>query len=403
MRARPDGLAVAILLTLLTALGPITTDLYLPSLPAIGRDLGADVETVQLTLTIYVAAFGLAQLIYGPISDRFGRRPALLLGVTIYVVASVACLLATSIETLIAARFGQALGGCAGPVLARAVVRDVYGRERAAKVLSYIGTAMALAPAIGPILGGWLQDLYGWRASFALLSGFGALALAGVWWLLDETNAHMDPTATRPSRIVANIRQMLAHREFLGYMAASSATYSGLFAWISGSSYVFVEVMGLTPSAYGFVFAAIVVGYMAGTQAGGRLVFRLGIPRLVGVGCVINAVFGVIIAGLAFTGPPSIPALLIPMIGFTMGMGLVLPNGMAGAIGPFPEKAGAASALMGFMVFGLAGFAGLLVAFAFDGTQRPMALVIGACGVLSLIFYLVLVRPTAKAAGRSVL
>lgn len=397
-RGKPDGLMVAVLLTMLTALGPISTDLYLPSLPAIGAGLNADVETVQLTLSVYIIAFGLAQLIYGPIADRWGRRPALLMGVGIYFLASVACFLAPTIEFLIAARFAQAIGGCAGPVLARAVIRDVYGRERAARMLAYIGTAMALGPALGPILGGLLQDLYGWRAGFALLTGFGGLALLGVYWLLDETNPHPDPTATRPRRILGNIAQMLRHKEFLGYMATSSAVYSGLFAWISGSSYVFIEVVGLTPSAYGFVFAAIVVGYMSGTQIGGRLVMRAGIPVIIAWGAVCAALSGAAMAVLAVMEVTTVAAILAPMIFYMLGLGLVMPAAMAGAIGPFPEKAGAASALMGFLVFGLAAFSGLLVAALFDGTQRPMALIIGGCGLLSLVFHLTLVRPVARAA-----
>lgn len=403
MRARPDGLLIAILLTMLTAIGPLSTDLYLPSLPAIGRALDADVETVQLTLSLYVVAFGFSQLIYGPLSDRFGRRPALLLGVGIYLVASVACMLAPSIEWLIAARLFQALGGCAGPVLGRAVIRDVYGRERGAKMLSYVGSAMALAPAVGPVLGGWLQDLYDWRASFALLTGFSGLAFIGTWLLLDESNQQRDPLATKPFHIYSNLVLMLRSREYVGYLAASAATYCGLFAWISGSSHVFVEVMGLKPSHYGMVFAAIVVGFIIGTQIGGRVTMRVGIARIVGIGCVINAICGVAMAGLALALPPNIPGLLIPMVLNMIGVGLVLPNAMAGAIGPFPEKAGAASALMGFAIFGLAAFAGQAVALTFDGTEHPMALVIGLGGVASFLCYVLLVRPVAKALGQKIL
>lgn len=197
-RPRPDSVAVAALLTALVAFGPISTDMYLPSLPALVSDFQTDVPTVQLTLSAFMVAFALAMLVYGPLSDRFGRRPVLLGAVVLYVISSVACVFAPTIEALVVARVFQAMGCCAGPVLGRAVVRDVYGRERAAQVLSYMGTAMALAPAIGPIAGGWLQVAFGWQAVFVVLSLFSLIALFGTYFMLDETNPHKNPYAISP-------------------------------------------------------------------------------------------------------------------------------------------------------------------------------------------------------------
>lgn len=391
----PRAFPVVMLIAMLVALGPISTDLYLPSLPAIGVDLNAGVGEVQLTLSVFLVAFGVSQLFYGPLSDRFGRRPALLLGVALYTVGSIACMLADSIETLVAARFVQAIGGCAGPVLGRAVVRDVFGRLEAAKVLSYIGTAMALAPAIGPILGGYLQIAFGWRANFALLSAFGLAALIGVVLMLRETNDQRDPAALSPRRIFGNFRDFLHDADYLRFLLAGAAVYSGLFAFISGSSFVFIDLIGLRPDVYGYCYAAVVVGYMAGTQIGGRLVGRFGIERMALAGALVCAASGLAMLAFALWAVLSTPGVLVPMIGYMVGLGMVLPNAMAGALGPFPDRAGSASSLFGFTQFGLAAAVGVGVGASFDGTALPMAAAIAACGVATPLACL-LPHSTAK-------
>ncbi|CAG0960420.1 partial Bicyclomycin resistance protein, partial [Burkholderiales bacterium] len=261
---------LALLLTTLVALGPLSTDLYLPALPALTRDFSTDVARVQLTLSVFLAGFALAQLAYGPLSDRFGRRPILLAGLVIYLGASVACMFAPSIEALIAARFVQALGACAGPVLGRAVVRDVYGPSQAARVLAYISGAMAIAPMLGPVLGGWLTVWFGWRANFAALALFSALQCVATALLLGESNAHKDPEATRLTRMTQNFSGLLSAREYRGYLLCFSFAYAGLFAFISGSSFVLINLHGLSPQWYGASFGFVVAGYIAGTLISGR-------------------------------------------------------------------------------------------------------------------------------------
>ncbi len=395
-RPRPDSVAVAALLTTLVAFGPMSTDMYLPSLPALVADFQTDVPTVQLTLSAFLVAFAVSMLAYGPLSDRFGRRPVLVGAIAVYVVASIACALAPTIEWLIGARVLQAVGCCAGPVLGRAVVRDVYGRERAATVLSYMGTAMALAPAIGPIAGGWLQVAYGWQATFWVLTAFSGLALVGVLTLLDETNANRNPHATSVRGLVLSYRSLLSHRGYIGYVATISACYSVIFCFISGSSFVLIEVVGLSADLYGMCFATMVIGYMSGTFASGRLGKRFGIDRLILTGATISTAAGLAMAGFAWAGEATVATVVIPQVIAMLGVGLVFPNCQAGAIGPFPTMAGAASSLLGFSQMGVAAVVGMGIGHAFDGTARPMATGIAIASLLTFLSFRLIVWPVRE-------
>ncbi len=388
--------AVTILLAALVALGPVSTDLYLPSLPGLARAFVTDVAEVQLTLSVFLAGLAGGQLAYGPLSDRFGRRPVLLAGLAIYAVATLACSLAPSMEVLIAARFLQAVGACAGPVLGRAVVRDVHGREGAARILSYMAAAMALAPAIGPILGGFLEVWFGWRSNFVALLAYGLAGLAATVLMLPETNARLDPLATRPLSIVANYGALLRHRSFLGYALCNACAYSGIFSFISGSSFVLVDVVGLPPDQYGFCFAAIVVGYMIGTIIGGRITRRLGIDRMVSMGALIALAGGIVLVACGWFGPDrglaGALAIVLPMMIFMVGVGFVMPNAFAGGIGPFPQMAGAASALLGFLQMAVAAVVGIAVGHLDDGTARPMTTAILLAAIAVVLAHRLLVR-----------
>jgi DHA1 family bicyclomycin/chloramphenicol resistance-like MFS transporter len=273
---REPALGLGVLLAALVALGPLSTDLYIPSLPTLIDVFRTDAAHVQLTLSVFLAGFAVAQLAYGALSDRFGRRPVMLGGLAIYLVATIGCLFATSIEQLIGARFVQAIGACAGPVLARAVVRDVWGPVDSARALAYIGGAMALAPLIAPTLGGVLTVVFGWQANFALLALLGAAQLVAVWHWLGESNEHPDAGATGIGRMLVNFRMLLADREYLGCLLALGLSYSALFAFISGSSFVLIGRYGLSPAVYGMCFGSVVAGYIAGAQIAGRLVRRRG-------------------------------------------------------------------------------------------------------------------------------
>jgi MFS transporter, DHA1 family, multidrug resistance protein len=391
----PESLGTSAILIGAVALGPVSTDLYLPSLPSIGRDLGADVAATQLTLSVFLIAFALVQIPIGPLSDRFGRRPILLGGLAVYAIASVVCAFAPSIEALIAARAAQAAGACAGVVLGRAIVRDIYGPDRAARMLAYIGGAVALAPMVGPILGGMIQSLLGWRWNFGILTLFAIATLSLGMGGLPESNTRRDPCALDPSRMAANFRTLLRHRAFMGFALAVAFSYAGLFAFISGSSFVLIDALSVPAERFGYVFAVVVIGYIAGTQIAARLTLRLGIARMISIGGIVSLAGGsamVALAPLAAGSPWAVAAIMLPMACYTMGTGIVMPNAQAGALGPFAHMAGAASALMGFLQMAIAALTGIAFGQLYDGTPPPMAALVALSGCCCLASFVTLAR-----------
>lgn len=387
------------LLAALVALGPLSTDLYLPALPAIAAAFGSDAAGVQWTLSGFLLGFAPAQLLYGPFADRFGRRPAVAVGLAVYLAATCACALAPSLGALIAARVVQAVGSCGGPVVARAVVRDTTDPPRAAAVFATIAGLMALAPAAGPVLGGLVVAEAGWRAAFWLLAAFAlALALAAAH-RLPETAPVLDRTALDPARLLAAYRGLLRHPAFLGHAAIATFTYTGLFCFISGSSHVAQAGLGLGPAAYGLMFAAAVAGYIAGSAAARRLSPRLGVARMLRLGVGLCLLFG-------WSGPAvlalfgsSVATVTLPMVLYMVAFALAQPNAQSGAIAPFPEMAGRASALLGFLQWGTAALGGLAVARVLDPAGWAMAIGIAVSASLAAVALALLPRQPL-AAGR---
>lgn len=392
----PESLALAALLTLAVGLGPLATDLYLPSLPAIGEAFARPVADIQLTLSVFIAGFAVSQLAYGALSDRFGRRPVMLAGFAIFLAASVMAAFAESLEVLLLARFLQSLGVCAGPVIGRAVVRDVYGPARAAKVFSYMATAWALAPAIGPIIGGLLETAFGWRANFWALAAVALFLLLAMAWGQPETNRHRDPGATRPLRILSNFATLIAHRSYIGHALMASFAYAGIFAFISGSSFLLIDVVGLSPAAYGLAFGAVVLGYMVGTFTSGRLSHRVGSEWLVAAGALTIAVAAALGLLLALLGEITLAAILGPVALYLVGCGLMMPNAMAGALRYYPRMAGAASSLLGFLQMAIAALVGIAVGHLHDGSSRPMLGAIAIAALALILAWLLLARPGAR-------
>jgi len=396
--AKPDGRDVdlqpgfVILLTALTALGPVSTDFYLPSLPNIARYFAVGEAEAQLTLSGFLICFAATMLVFGPLSDRFGRKPVMLGGLTIFTIASAACALAGSIDQLIIARMFQAIGAGAGPVISRAVVRDRFGAGGASRVLSYLAAAMTLAPAIGPILGGYLQERFGWQSIFWAISLYGATAVGCAAWRLPESHPPANRTSHGPIAMLRTYGMLLRHKRYVGFVLCQTFSYSGIFCFISGSSFVFINVLGVAPAHFGWCFSVFVIGYLIGTVLSTRLTHRIGIDGMVRLGSVVALAATVLLLLVAIFAP-SVAGLLAPLMAYMIGIGLASPNSQAGAIGPFPKAAGAASSLLGFLQMSIAAGVGTILGSIEAQTAWPMALAIllTTCG-LNLSYWLV-VRP----------
>lgn len=395
---RPGTFALTALLAGLSAVGPLTTDMYLPSLPDIARQLGASSAQVQLTISAYLVGFAAGQIIYGPVSDRHGRKPVLIGAIALYCAASLACALSTSIEMLIVARAFQALGGSGGIVLTRAIVRDIYSGAHAGRELSVIGSVMALAPVLAPILGGLIQTAFGWRVTFLALVGAGFAGAAVVWVLLPETlnNRAAEPVSL-PS-MLRSYRIVGRNLAYLAYLSITSASYAGLFAWISGSAFVLQDLYGLAPFDFGVAFALGSVGYMIGSAIAARLVIRLGLDGVLGLGGCACAAGGLAMVAAVASGLTSSMSLVLPMAVYLAGLGMVLPQGIAGAMTPFPERAGAASSLFGFLQQTAAAVCGAAVGWFLGQSAWPLALGVATMGFATFGLWLATRGLRARAA-----
>lgn len=391
-RRPPRDRLLPMLLTMLVAIGPVSTDLYLPSLPGIARDLAAAPALVQLTLGVFIGTLAVMQLVYGPIADRFGRRPVLLGATSLYVAASVLCALAPSIALLLVARVIQAVGASAGSVVGRAVVRDIWGPRDSARILSYMASAMAIAPLIGPFLGGVLEVTLGWRANFVLLALYGLALVLALGRRLPETMPELAP-GVDPARMLQGYAMLLRHPLYRGFVACNAFAFAGLFTWISTSSFVVIEHFAVPPQHFAWVFGAAVGGFAVGAFAGGRLGSRLGGVRTVGAGAFAGAIGGGVMMAASLTGLASLTLVTVTIAVFFVGCGLVLPQAMAGALAPFPRIAGTAAAFLGFaqMMAGL--LANVLAGVMFDDSERPMAVLIGLSSLGMLAAFVFLVRP----------
>ena len=372
---------MTLLLGALIAIAPFTMDIYLASMPSMTSALAATPEEVQLTLSVYMYGWGFAQLVAGPLSDRHGRRPALLYGLAIFVAASVACALSRDVYVLIAARLVQAMSLAPIAVVPRAVVRDLHSGDRAAHMLALMGVVLGIAPVAAPIIGSHVHVLFGWQANFVLVALYGAVLWVFVLRALPETLARRDVRATRPAVILANYGRLLRSRTFCGYMLVAASGFSGLFAFIAGSAFVFVSVLGESERGFGLMFGAVMLGNITGSVLGSRLVRRLGIGRMVRIGTSLMVLAGVALGGLALAGASHPLAIIAPMFVYMVSFMLTMPPATAGALTPFPAIAGSASSLLAFCQFVAASTAALIVGLTFDGTARPMALTIAVASV----------------------
>lgn len=358
-------------------------DMYLPSLPTLAAYFSTSTAKAQLTLSGFTVGFAVGQLVYGPLSDRLGRRWVLLSGVALYVAASLACAVAADIDTLIAVRFLQALGGGAGVVLTRAIVRDLYSREAGARALSLMLLVPSLAALVGPFIGGQILLWTDWRAIFWLLTALGAVILAYGTLRLPETLPAPLRHAASPARIAREYGIILCDRQALGYMLCGAFSFAGMFAQLSGTPFVYIELFGVAPENFGFLFALNIVGIMIGSFVNSRLVTRFGIRRMLVFGTTMALAGGLSVALFASLGVGGLAAIVASIVIFMTPHNVVNANATAGALEKFPQIAGTASALIGAIRFAIGAAVGAAVGLLHDGTAVPMALVIGACGVAS--------------------
>ncbi len=375
-------------------------DIYLASMPSMMVSLAASATDVQLTLSVYMFGWGLAQLVAGPISDRIGRRPALIGGLLLFIAASLVCALATTVEALIAARFVQALALAPIAVVPRAVVRDLISGDRAAQMLSLMGMVLGIAPVAAPILGSHLHQWFGWQSTFVFVAAYGTVLLVLVMRMLPETIATRDPKATDPATMLANFRLLLASRRYWRYLLAASFSMCGVFAFLAGSAFVFISVLGHSETGFGWMFGVVMLGNITGAGIGSALVRRWGIDRLILRASWLMLGAGLALGLLAWLDTAHPLAVVVPMFAYMTALSIILPQSIAGALTPFPAIAGSASSLLAFVQFVSAALAASVVGLAHDGTGRPMATVIAVAGVLTFAGFRVMRDRREDAAGR---
>ena len=386
----PDSPWLLALLAALVALGPLSVDVYLPAMPTMMVALDTDIRHMHLTLSSYLTGFALFHLACGPLADRFGRKPILIGGTVLFVAACVGCSLAETVDELVFFRFIQGIGACVGPTLARAVARDIFGPTRAARALSLIAMMMALAPAIAPAMGGVMMLWLPWPSIFVFLAVYGIAMIMLIHVFLAESLPQRQ--SLHPLSILVNYGTLLRSPMFLIATFASGFVYAGFLAYLASSSFVYIDMLGVPVEYFGLTFITSVLGYMAGSGLSARLTKNYTSEQMVLAGAALAAVA----AGTVWIGaqrlPDSIAVMMIPMMFYCMGIGLMLPNAMAIALSPFPYIAGTASALLGFVQMSLSAFATAIVGNYLVDSPAPVLNFMLAISGLALVLSVVLFR-----------
>ncbi len=376
---------IIVLLSMLLGIQPVATDLYLPALPAIKSEFGTELSQVQLTLSALLLAFGASQLIWGPLSDRFGRRPILLCGLATFTMAGLGCVLASSMQELIVWRALQGAAMGAVVMCARAIVRDLYTPETGAGVMSKALTGLGLLACVSAPLGGWLTDVWSWHAALSLVMGFGAIALAFVAGKFKETLHRKNPHALRVKVLAQTWWDILRHPTFVAFSCVSIGSYGGVFTFLASSSFVFIDLLGLARWQYGLLMFSMAFTYLLSTVICRRLLQRFGVVYTVAIGGAFSLAGGSFMLLHVWLGWQSLVGLMGPFYLFIFGHGIHQPCGQSGAVGPFPQAAGAASALGGFLMMVAAFATGLWLGGANDASALPMAQSIAFWSVMTAL------------------
>jgi len=391
VRVAAKSRLLILILAAITALGPMAMQIFLPALPAIQDAFAVSAGRAQMVLSVSLAAIAFSTLAYGPTSDRFGRRPVLVVGLTIFLVGSIICAAAPSIEVLILGRVVQAVGGAAGMVLSRAIIRDLYDRETAAKMLAYMVTALVLAPMVAPLLGGALNDVAGWRAIFAftVIAALAALVLA--YPRVPETLAQ----PVRDQSLIGMVRSyaaLLRMPTFLGYVGQLSFGLGMFMAFMGAAPFVVVRVFERPPTELGVLMLLMSGGFMAGTFVTARIAGRVGVDRMIRAGSSLAVAIGAVMVALVLAGEWTVWAIFGPGIGLAFANGLIMPNGQAAAVSINPRIAGAASGLVSFVQMTTGAVFAQLAGVVQDGTPLPMVFLVATATVLGFASIMILPR-----------
>lgn len=385
---------LVVILGLLFMLGPISLDAFVPAASDIARAFHSDMRTIEISIAIYTLGTALGQLIYGPLSDRFGRRPVIMVSLGLYFVTVLGGAFAPTMDILIALRFIQGVTTHAGRIIGPAIARDLFEREKAGRILSYVMVVGGTGPIFAPVLGGFVTEQFGWQAGFVMMAAVCALAALAIFFLLKETLKPEDRQTLNVIRIAGGMAVIARNRIFLGYMSCTVFCIGGLYAFLAAIPGILQVGMGISPTRFGLLVGLVMVFNLLGPLIGARLIGRFGIDKTILMGGLVTMTGGALMVFMSSINEPF--AVLIPAAIFIGGFAFVFAPGTAAALNPFPEMAGTASSLMGFLqqLFG-AGMAAI-ISFTADGTQFPLAVIMAATGGGICIIYTIFIRPIKR-------
>ncbi|MDP4283683.1 MAG: Bcr/CflA family multidrug efflux MFS transporter [Bacteroidota bacterium] len=383
------NLYLIIVLGLLTAIGPFSIDMYLPAFPDIAKNLHTSVAQVMLSLSSFFIGLSAGQLIYGPLLERFGRKKPLYAGLFIYLLASIGCAMATSVNSLIIFRLLQALGSCAGLVAARAIVRDLFEVKENAKIFSMLMLVVAVSPIIAPTAGGYVTSLFGWRYVFVILIAINLITIAGVYFLLPESKKPDPDFSLKAGSIIKNFAGIMKHPQFYTYTLTGAVAYAGLYAYISGSPYVFMEIFRVNEKQYGWIFSVIAMGVIGSSQVNNFALRKYSSEQIIKIATCWQSLIGIVLVVISLLGWSELYSTIFLIFLFLCGQGFIFPNASALSLAPFPHTAGSASALMGAVQMGIGAGVSALVSILHNGTQVPMTIVMACCAItaFSIFFF----------------
>ena len=380
------SLMMFIILGAIGALTPLAIDMYLPSLPSIAKDLGVNAGAVQVTLSVYTAGFAFGQLIHGPLSDSYGRRPVMLVGILLFAATSLVCAITENIESLTYMRLAQGFAGAAAAVVIQALIRDMFDKEDFARTMSFVTLVVMLAPLVAPMLGGHLSEWFGWRSIFWVLTLFSALVVVAVAWKIPETLAEANRQPLRLKTTLKNYSQLLSNPEAMGLMMAGGFSFAGMFTFLTAGSFVYIDIYGLDATEFGYMFGVNILFLTAMTSLNGRIVKRVGSVSMLRFGLSIQLIAGIglFISGLTDVGLWGI----VPFVALYIStMSTIGSNTMGLLLSGYPSMAGTASSLAGTLRFGTGSVIGALVALLPSHTPWTMIAVMTSCAVLSSAMY----------------